>query len=1768
MKRLALMLFCLFFMLQLFSIHEVEPNNTWDATGVQLVGNGDMTGSITQNDMDYWKIWAESGDDLWINCVNNQTTFDSYLYLFDSTGSTELAFNDDAYAGTTQSRIEYTVQNSDWYYIKIQGFHSGTQGDYLLELTGSTGLGGVAPGVPNSPIPNDGVIGVTHSNCILSWQWGSNTETYDIYFGMDSLPETPIVSDAVADTLVGNTFNPGILALDSQYIWKVVAKNTNSIYEISAEWSFHTEVGQSTIQIGNGTSVEQSLPIDPLSDFSYTQTLYYQSEINIPNQRVERLYYHHNGFSNLIHSNNWVVYMGHTTQTAFETNDDWVPFDQLTEVFNGNISLSENGWIELVLQTPFEYNNTDNLVIAIDENDPLSSQDGEEFYCEDTSSYRSIHYVNDQFNPDPTSPWVGIRSTYIPETRLQFDTIPTSPEVYINRDSFDFGTRLCNTSSVMETISVSNSGIGVLSVNSVTMNDPNNFTLVDDNAYPVLLNANESIQLGIHFNPVDEGVIDGEITITDDLRQTHTIVLTGEGFGGVIHTFPFNEDFENNGLIPVGWQYGDEDDRNWQFGQETDTSNTGPSADHTSGDGYFMYTESSYNFNLRFDVITPEIDLTNLDNPYCSLYYCLNGATMGTLHFDIWDGTQWNLDVTPSLSGNSGDNWLQLEFPISGYSDMIQLRFRGINGSSYYSDMAIDDVSFFNNVLPPDAPTLISPANNAIDVATTGQLVWNATPGATGYLLNMASVNPHQVLYDEMDLGDTNVFDYTNLTPGLTHFWQVLPYNESGVAENCPAWSFTTTTQTPGHAINIYPLNGSSLIHEIPKLQWESSGIAADGYRLYMGTDNPPSNFIDGLDLGYVEEYQISNPLSFSSTYYWKIVPYNSVGDANNCNVWSFSTNSNNSYGGDGSLYGGYYFANNISSGNGLGFQPTYHWVDITSSGQVPQYSDLDDGFVTVDIGFDFNFFGNDYSQVSLNTNGLMMFSNPSGTLASNMTIPSTSSPNDCIAMFAQDLHTGLIPSTARFGHDEVGNFVYSVQAWCSYGDPNEYIDVQAILYESGRIKLQYNNLENPNNEFGDDSLIGDACIGIENIDGTIGHQYSLDGVGGPVCNGVALAYATTPEELAEPIYGLIVYDAYDFDVVPNNTTSAPYNLRIRNLNPNSITITNPISITGDDADQFSLTDNNIYPLVIPSGTDAFVEVYFEPVTEGHKFSEVVFHDDFVESREQHAVQLHGYSSVIDSNDIPANALVIQPDIEGLDAIIEPETDIDWYVFWQSAPTSLSIHTENTNDSSINLDAYLYGPYPPHEHPIDLINFTAYNDSSWVDNQNPLIDIDLDNSGYYFLRIANRNNQPETNTSLSSRHSATTTFNRQSHRWNTGDYQLFVSTTNNGEEPGFLPPDDLGTEIDFQGITLVWDEPIDSFSHLSGYNVYRDDQVINQNPITDIYYLDSSDNLNAEQDYVYKVTALYDDPLFESEFSDSVTVTFEDIAPPILWEDFEGYQDFSSDLGYWTTIDVDGGNTITFDNGIDFLGEGDPMSFITFNPSSTTPPLQFAEAYSGDKYATCITNNEIQNDDWLISPQIEVSSDFVSIEFMIKSYTTVFGAESYDVAISDGSADPNDFISLTGGNPVNAPTSWTSYSYDIYGYMNEFIRVGFHCVSNQTYMLMIDDIKINNVGGTVELENQLNMPEKTVLRGNYPNPFNPTTSISFDLQKNADVTIDVYNVLGQRVSRVVKANFNAGRHSVVWNGNDESGQSVASGVYFYRMTSGDYSQTKKMMLMK
>ena len=95
-----------------------------------------------------------------------------------------------------------------------------------------------------------------------------------------------------------------------------------------------------------------------------------------------------------------------------------------------------------------------------------------------------------------------------------------------------------------------------------------------------------------------------------------------------------------------------------------------------------------------------------------------------------------------------------------------------------------------------------------------------------------------------------------------------------------------------------------------------------------------------------------------------------------------------------------------------------------------------------------------------------------------------------------------------------------------------------------------------------------------------------------------------------------------------------------------------------------------------------------------------------------------------------------------------------------------------------------------------------------------------------------------------------------------------------------------------------------------------------------------------------------------------------------------------------------------------------------------------------------------------------------------------------------------------------------------------------------------------------------NLPGSIALEQNYPNPFNPSTTIDFELSYSSDVKLEIFNVIGELTGTLINGPLSAGNYSVEWNGTNNKGDNVASGIYFYRLTSDGESKSMKMLLLK
>jgi M6 family metalloprotease-like protein len=211
-----------------------------------------------------------------------------------------------------------------------------------------------------------------------------------------------------------------------------------------------------------------------------------------------------------------------------------------------------------------------------------------------------------------------------------------------------------------------------------------------------------------------------------------------------------------------------------------------------------------------------------------------------------------------------------------------------------------------------------------------------------------------------------------------------------------------------------------------------------------------------------------------------------------------------------------------------------------------------------------------------------------------------------------------------------------------------------------------------------------------------------------------------------------------------------------------------------------------------------------------------------------------------------------------------------------------------------------------------------------------------------------------------------------------------------------------------------------------------------------------------------------------------------------------------------------------------------------------------------------ITINPLTNQLWAARKAVIGAKDRIYTIDMTTGEGTLLGQTGFGVTTNDLAFDENGTFYGIIGEANEGGQLITISTADGSGTLVG--DIGFQNVVGLAYTITGDP---NSAGDEISAT----LPTDFILEQNYPNPFNPSTSIEFSVPVNSDVAIKIYNLLGQVVTTLVNEEIITGHHSLVWKGNDESGNQVTSGIYFYEMKANGsdgraYSQIRKMVLLK
>ncbi len=356
------------------------------------------------------------------------------------------------------------------------------------------------------------------------------------------------------------------------------------------------------VTIGSGTDISLHLPIYPYYENNYSQSIYLQSEIDLDGQNIVVLSYYWNGLGVAYDSNEWTVYMGHTSMTEFSSTDDWIPMSGMSQVYNGPVELqAAEGWVDLILDNPFPYNNIDNLVIAVLENVPGMAYGDLGFFCTETAMNRSIaFYTDEEIDPAGLPLGVGLIKAGFPNIMLGLNDDELIPVFQINPGMLDFGYIVLGTTKTLQ-VTLSNVGHGTLDIYSLTDMFPGTVFSILNDPTPVSLDHDQSVSFQVRYEPEYDNSHDETVINIEFSDDNYLLNISGYGIEAVIE-FPWFEDFETMIFPPDRWRVVDLSgfDVSWTENGEIN---------HTPDGMFSAYHESNY---LELDddwLVTPPLSI-------------------------------------------------------------------------------------------------------------------------------------------------------------------------------------------------------------------------------------------------------------------------------------------------------------------------------------------------------------------------------------------------------------------------------------------------------------------------------------------------------------------------------------------------------------------------------------------------------------------------------------------------------------------------------------------------------------------------------------------------------------------------------------------------------------------------------------------------------------------------------------------------------------------------------------------------------------------------------------------------------------------------------------------------------------------------------------------------------------------------------------------------------------------------------------------------------
>ncbi len=434
-------------------------NANWsiDNTNVNSGTYSAKSGTITHNQtstMQTIRVLTASGNISFWYKVSSESGYDYLRFYVD--GTLKNSWSGEVNWTQATYNLSAGTRTLTWTYYKDSSEDNGSDCAWIDDIIFPAST---APSIYNPPQNFTAVSGNGFVN--LNWQApASGTPTgYKIFKNSTLLTTVTVLNYSDTDVTNGVTYSYYLKAVYS-------GGESDPTNIVNATPDVNT-----IITIGSGTTTSQGLPIEPYYGYTYSQSIYLQTDINFEGS-IGKISWYYNG--NSAWTDAIKIYLGHTTLTSFASTSSWLPLSGLTMVYDGNLATSTTaGWIELTLDTPFDYNNAQNLVIAVEENTSGYHSGSDEFYCSTVTGNRSILFYSDSIDPDPASPPTTDSYLYtrtsIPNAKLNLTAVQTDPVFDLTPASIDFGNVFIG-NSPSHSFTLSNIGGGTLTGQITTPN--------------------------------------------------------------------------------------------------------------------------------------------------------------------------------------------------------------------------------------------------------------------------------------------------------------------------------------------------------------------------------------------------------------------------------------------------------------------------------------------------------------------------------------------------------------------------------------------------------------------------------------------------------------------------------------------------------------------------------------------------------------------------------------------------------------------------------------------------------------------------------------------------------------------------------------------------------------------------------------------------------------------------------------------------------------------------------------------------------------------------------------------------------------------------------------------------------------------------------------------------------------------------------------------------------------------------------------------------